>query len=895
MTLSPGTRLGPYEIVAPLGAGGMGEVYRARDPRLNRDVAIKVLPAAFAADADRMRRFTQEARAAGSLQHPNIVTVFDVGGAPGEAGSGDVAYVVQELVPGGTLRDRMTRGSLPLREALRITSAIAAGLAAAHEKGIVHRDLKPENVAIADEGRPQVLDFGLARVTTPVTESATGSAMETSAGLVIGTVGYMAPEQVRGEAADARSDLFALGTMLHEMLSGSRPFSRGSAVETLHAILTEEPPPLPASVPAPVARVVSRCLEKDPRLRFQSARDLSFTLDLVSGEGVRTGEEAPGAGVAARARKTPAWAVATVAAVAGAIATILVTGLLWERPQAEGSIRVSTLSQGNRDSEPSVSPDGRLVAFTAVRQNGQGIWLMDLVTRNEVKLTNGADITPRFTADGGSVTFTRTVAGVQSLWRVPVIGGSPRLVLENAADGASSPDGTQIAYMSGTTDSSGVRAQLMVARTDGTGSRELWSEASVALGTPAWSPDGKRIALFRGGNQNTASAVVIVDVASGKARYHPSPHGAILSNPCWDGTGTGILVAEGEGVVAVQRGASGHLYRLDTQTGKYRALGWLGDYPAVLDLLPDGRLVTSSFLARQNLREVAINARSLVDARTLTSGMAIDRQPVYSPDGRWIMFSSSRGGTLDLWEVSVESGEMHRLTDDPADDWDPAYSRDGQSVFWSSNRSGAFEIWAARRDGSSPRQVSHDSLDAENPSPSPDARWALYSSASPAKSGLWRVPLDGGQEERVLRNGTLIPDLSPDGRYVSLILDVGTLASKLSVLDLETRRTLPAPVVLRVSPGTVQTGRSRWLPDGNSIAYVFVRDDGRALLLRRPLSAWRTGAGEIDTLFAGSAETIESFHFSPDGKRAVVSVVDWLSGLTITDAVPGVVPPKRRT
>ena len=885
MTLSPGTRLGPYEIVAPLGAGGMGEVYRARDPRLNRDVAIKVLPAAFAADADRMRRFTQEARAAGSLQHPNIVTVFDVGT------EGSTAYVVQELVPGGTLRDRLERGSLPLREALRITSAIAAGLAAAHEKGIVHRDLKPENVAIADEGRPQVLDFGLARVIAPMTESATGSAMATSDGLVIGTVGYMAPEQVRGETTDARSDLFALGTMLHEMLSGARPFSRGSAVETLHAILTEEPPPLPASVPAPVARVVTRCLEKDPRLRFHSARDLSFTLDLLSGEGVRTGENATGAG--AGARKSPAWVIAAVAAAAAAAASIT-TGLLWQRPAPEGSIRVSGLSQGNRDSEPSVSPDGRLVTFTAVRQNGQGIWLMDLVTRSEVKLTNGADGAPRFSADGGNVMFTRTVTGVQSLWRVPVIGGSPRLLLENASDAAASPDGKQIAYMSGVADSSGVRSQLMLAQADGSGSRELWSESSVALGSPAWSPDGSRIALFRGGSQNSPSAVVVVDVASGKARFHPSPHGAILSNPCWDGTGSGVLVAEGEGVVAIQRGASGHLFRLDVNTGKYRALGWLGDFPALLDILPDGRLVSSSFLARQNLREVAIGARSLTDGRTLTSGMAIDRQPVYSPDGKWVMFSSNRGGTLDLWEVSAESGEMHRLTDDPADDWDPVYSRDGQSVFWSSNRSGAFEIWAARRDGTSPRQVSHDSLDAENPSVSPDARWVLYSSANPDRAGLWRVPLDGGHEERIMRSGTLIPDLSPDGRYVSAILDVGTLSSKLGVIDLETRRALPAPVVLRVAPGTVQTGRSRWMPDGNSIAYVYTLDNGRAVLLHRPFSAWSTGAGEPDTLFAGSAETVESFHFSPDGKRAVVSVVDWLSGLTITEAIPGVVPPKRR-
>jgi len=233
------------------------------------------------------------------------------------------------------------------------------------------------------------------------------------------------------------------------------------------------------------------------------------------------------------------------------------------------------------------------------------------------------------------------------------------------------------------------------------------------------------------------------------------------------------------------------------------------------------------------------------------------------------------------------------VTDDPADDWDPEYGPEGQSIFWCSGRSGAFEIWTARRDGSAPRQLSRDSLDAENPSITPDTRWVLYSSAHPAKSGVWRVPVAGGDGERLLRTTSLIPDLSPDGRYVSVITGVGTLEPKLSVFDLSELRQLAAPVPLQVFPGTVQIGRSRFTPDGRAVVYVGMTQDGHPILLRRPLSAWSTGVGRPDTLFAGATEAIESFSFSPDGKRAAVSVVDWLSGLSIAEGVHGIVPPRR--
>jgi serine/threonine protein kinase len=283
MALTAGTKIGPYEIVAPLGAGGMGEVYRARDTRLGRDVAIKVLPEAFARDVERLRRFETEARAVAALNHPNILSIHDIGtheGAP---------YLVSECLEGHSLRQESSGGALPLRRAIEYGTQIAHGLAAAHDKSIVHRDLKPENIFVTQDGRVKILDFGLAKLVRPESaegEGATLEAVPTSAGAVLGTVGYMSPEQVKGEAADARSDIFALGTILYEMLSGQRAFRRDTAAETMTAILKEDPAELSASnkpISPVLERIVRRCIEKKPLQRFQSARDLAFNLEGISG------------------------------------------------------------------------------------------------------------------------------------------------------------------------------------------------------------------------------------------------------------------------------------------------------------------------------------------------------------------------------------------------------------------------------------------------------------------------------------------------------------------------------------------------------------------------------------------------------------------------------------
>ena len=370
MALSAGTRLGPYEILAPIGAGGMGEVYKARDTRLSREVAVKILPAAFSADADRLRRFEQEARAASALNHPNILTIHDIGtqdGAP---------YVVSELLEGETLRERLSSGALASRRAVDYATQIARGLAAAHEKGIVHRDLKPENLFVTKDGRVKILDFGLAKLTRPETGGPTTEAPTQTAGtepgVVMGTAGYMSPEQVRGEVADQTSDIFSLGAVLYEMLTGRRAFRGASAIETLNAILKEEPAEVSQTgrdVSPPLERITRRCLEKSREERFQSARDLAFALEEATGGSGSSPASAP---LAVSPKTMPVSWLAVVAVAVVVIVAALVAGnvgglrkriLGGAAPGRIRSLAVLPLENLSRDPEQDYFADGMTEAL----------------------------------------------------------------------------------------------------------------------------------------------------------------------------------------------------------------------------------------------------------------------------------------------------------------------------------------------------------------------------------------------------------------------------------------------------------------------------------------------------------------------------------------------------
>src|ERR1022692_3653289 len=359
MALISGTKLGPYEIQSPLGAGGMGEVYRARDARLNREVAVKVLPAAFTNDPERLRRFQQEAQAVAALNHPNILAIHDFGDHEGSP------YIVTEFLEGETLRDRMRPGALPMRKATEYGEQIARGLAAAHEKGIVHRDLKPKNIFVTRDGRVKILDFGLAKLTRPdgmVLSDAATLASQTEPGVVMGTVGYMSPEQVKGQSADHRSDLFSFGAILYEMLSGKRAFHGDSSVETMSAILKQDPPELTETnrtVPPALERVVRHCMEKNPEERFQSARDVAFNLANLT--------EISGSSAAMRAVKAPRHWFGVLPMVTGLLLALVIASLwLWPRnqPVATPVFHRLTYELGTLNTAR-LSPDGHTVVYSA--------------------------------------------------------------------------------------------------------------------------------------------------------------------------------------------------------------------------------------------------------------------------------------------------------------------------------------------------------------------------------------------------------------------------------------------------------------------------------------------------------------------------------------------------
>jgi hypothetical protein len=504
MPAARGTWIGPYEIVDWLGAGGMGEVYRARDPRLDRDVAIKLLPESFAADASRLRRFEQEARAAGQLNHPNILTVYDVGthaGAP---------YVVSELLEGETLRTRLHATALTSRRAIDYARQIADGLAAAHDKGIVHRDLKPDNLFLTTDGRIKILDFGIAKLTRPSDDTPrhTGLPTETEPGMTLGTAAYMSPEQVRGETVDHRSDIFSVGAILYEMLTGHPAFTRATAAETMAAILKEEPPePLSKAVPPALERIVSHCLEKAREARFQSAHDLAFHLESAAGTtGAVPAVSIPPAG---RRRRTVLVAAAIAGLLASGAAALWLLhrwDYFWRNPLADARFALLTDWDGT-EYEAAISTDGKFVAFLSDREGPDDVWVSQVGSGEFHNLTTGR-ITERrgganrgvgFSHDGSLVwmhnrPMNPSSCATNTVWVAPTLGGALRPLLECAVHVDWSPDGSRIVYVT-----PGAGDPVFVTEPHEKVGRQIFvARPGVHSHFQTWSPDGRFIYFVHG-------------------------------------------------------------------------------------------------------------------------------------------------------------------------------------------------------------------------------------------------------------------------------------------------------------------------------------------------------------------------------------------------------------
>jgi serine/threonine protein kinase len=738
MPLSAGTRLGPYQVLAPIGAGGMGEVYRARDSRLGREVALKILPAAFASDSDRVRRFEQEGRAAAALNHPNIVVIYDAGS------EGDVFYVATELLEGETLRERLAGSALPVRKAIDYAIQIARGLAAAHAKGITHRDLKPENLFITKDGLVKILDFGLAKQSglkppgSHPTELAT-QPIETNPGMVLGTAGYMSPEQVRGQPADARSDLFSLGVVLYEMVSGKRAFSGESSVEVMNAVLKQEPPDLDAALPPVLDRMIRRCLEKKPGERFESARDLAFALESISGT------TSSGTKAIPRPRRY-SWTFALVAGVALLVGALMfILGRRTVRTLSPSFQRV-TFRRGYIDNGRFAN-GGRTIVYSAA-WDGKPSRIYS--TQAESPESRDLGIVDAHLFGVSSSDEMALTLGSRTLARVPISGGAPRQVADDIVAADWTADGQRLAA---------VRAKPGFQQLEFPIGNVLY-QTTGAIYNPRISPQGDLIAFFDEPlGVNGGGSVATVDLKGNKKTLTQFWLGTVTGFP-WSSAGDEILFT------AAPNGFTTSLYAVN-RSGHQRLIAHLSGEFSVLDVALDGRLLMSHsvqsgalfYLPNPDSKETDLywHDLSLVsdisrDGKSLlfgeggdatrsgedfvtylrgTNGSAAVRLgPGFpleiSPDGKWAMVLASTRAPSQLALLPTGAGEVRPLTHDAIHHQGAAWTPDGKRIVFVGNEPGhRIRYYVQNVDGSSPRAITPESVSFDNFDPvtlSPDGR-----------------------------------------------------------------------------------------------------------------------------------------------------------------------------
>ena len=820
MSLAPGTRLGPYEIAAQIGAGGMGEVYRARDERLGRDVAIKVLPQTFSTDPDRLRRFEQEARATAALNHPNILAVYDIGLHD------DAPYVACELLEGETLREALSPGALPIKDAIAYAVQTCQGLAAAHERGLVHRDLKPENLFITRDGRVKILDFGLAKLVErssgPVELTVLPAAKAgTAAGLVLGTIGYMSPEQVRGQPVDHRSDIFAFGAVLYEMLSGRRAFQGDTTADTMTAILKDQPAPLRvahAHIPPGLERIVERCLEKNPAARFKSADDLAFAL-----QGQSSASEH--ATVFVPARRMSAGRLAVAAAALAVAATAVAAVAFWTRGPSDtapvASKRLAIVPPpgirlvSSNSIRPAISPDGATVIFAGTHPNSNQQLFRYSMREGEAQAVPGTVGATRvfFSPDGRWIAFVRA----NRLQKVSVDGGPPTDVAELALkQGAWGPNDT---IVFGASLNAGL---TQVSATGGTPTLlTKLGPGEIDHRMPTFLANGKAVIFTVVTEAGVSGAQIAVQSLESGERHMLLPG----SSPQLVSTGHLLFV----------RGGSLWAVPFDSDTLQIRGtpvrvvedvrtdgIG-LGFFSAA----SDGTLVYLSGAEMDRPARLVFRSRDgRGNAPVVPEALDYPRYPRMSPDGHRLALTLGPSNQGDIWVYDTSGARQPlKLTFDGHDTF-PIWTPDGATIVFASS-----QLWSVAADGSARRPVPiklPTTLTAINPSDfAPDG--ALMFSAVRAKTGrdLFLMKLNGSDEPREWLSTDFDEDearLSPDGRFVAYVSNE-TGESQVWV------RPFPGPgAPIRVSSGGGH--EPLWSGDGKELFF----QSGATLMVARVVS-----------------------------------------------------------
>jgi Tol biopolymer transport system component len=544
---------------------------------------------------------------------------------------------------------------------------------------------------------------------------------------------------------------------------------------------------------------------------------------------------------------------------------------------------VSTLINSGSDQQPGASPDGKTVAFASARTGKSRIWIKQLASSDEVALTDGEDTAPQFSPDGSQVLYVHSEVDGSSLWRVSMVGGQPRHLVDNAIEGAWSPDGKQLGFLRLSDNLK--QCAVWVAQADGSGAHKLHA-GEDALRWLSWSPQGDRMMAASVPLANAPIYYVVVPT-NGDSTYvvHPVAGLSLTSNPVWLGSGDRIAYAIVEALATSATGQASRIVEQTLRTGKVRELLSLPSSCLNIAVLGDGKLLMGLTQSSQNLVLVDHPGAATEHDRWLTRGASIDRQPTFSPDGKHVLFSSNRSGNLDIWEMDVETGALSRVTDHPGNDWDPAYTSDGRNILWSSDRAGGvFEVWEAAADGTGAHQLSHDGVDAENPTMTPDGQWILFLSGRPEFGGSCKMRADGS-DVKLLVPGVNLPEMSPDGVLFAAPSGAGQRTGRdLGVYRMNDGSQV-AKIVMRVSV-TVPLGRSRWAGD-RRLAYLDRNDEGRFGIMLRDIT--EKGAGEpralagFDPLFP-----TESFGITRDGSRVVLSVRNSVSSIAMAENVPGI-------
>ncbi|MGO9256834.1 MAG: protein kinase domain-containing protein [Bryobacteraceae bacterium] len=789
-----GKQIAHFEIVGKLGEGGMGVVYEAIDRHLDRHVALKILPPDKVAKPTRLQRFIQEAKAASALNHPNIITIYDIASADG------VEYIAMELVPGRTLEDLLAHRRLKVPEALKYAVQIAGALAAAHAAGIVHRDLKPANIMITDSGLVKVLDFGLAKLTDEsevMEDDATRTERAlTEHGMIMGSAAYMSPEQAEGRKVDARSDIFSFGLVLYEMLSGKRAFRADTRMATMAAVLNQEPPPLAEiapGLPKELERIVARCLRKDLSRRSQSMAEIRIALEELKEE------TESGASQVARAGPEgapPANRLLLWLALAGAVLVLSGALFLLVPRWRETPIplkEVPLTSYPSYQGDPTLSPDGSQFAF--VWDGGQENAMLQLYVSlagrgTPLKLTNtpGAGaVYPAWSPDGQSIAFVRFIPGQpNALIVIPALGGPERKIDDRLIQDhlAWSPDGKWL-YFSATV--SPQHNALFVEPSAGGERRKLTDPPAGAYGDfdPSVSPDGRQLVFTREIADHNFD-LFVADLHGGNTAGAPrritNDHQTKRS-PVWTADGKDIVYIAGEPTSFLA------MYRVPASGGSPVRMEGIGDYAVDLAIAPKGhRLIYSRSIRDYNIWRMPLPAsepRASVPAsepRASASGLAAsasavptkflsstryETSPSYSPDGKRIVFSSNRGGVRQIWVADADGSNPVALTNfTEGVAGSPKWSPDSQTIVFDARPEGLADIYSIKADGGTPKRLTDNPAEDHLPCYSADGRWIYFASTRSGARQLYRIPANGGEAVQITHKGAYVSMASPDGKWI---------------------------------------------------------------------------------------------------------------------------------